>query len=232
MAQAVLAVGEPGHQVLCGPFASGEAAERFGEEKLRAQRRRVVELVRAPGGGFTDEELATVLGALRLLQGSLVSDLDAVLELPHFEEVPPLGEYDIDQLCERINTGEELTVQAGPPLSASIARMEDGTTRVEYRLIAGGATETETVSVSDALLSLFRAEERNYWEMVEEARQRLSAEGMPPPTTLGSVLGSVEQAPEDVLQSWMGDVTVEVVDATLSELNRLIHRWGEGATVA
>jgi hypothetical protein len=46
------------------------------------------------------------------------------------------------------------------------------------------------------------------------------------------VLGSVEQAPEDVLQSWMGDVTVEVVDATLSELNRLIHRWGEGATVA
>jgi hypothetical protein len=49
---------------------------------------------------LSDRELATVLAALRLAQ----QDRAGLESMPHFEDVEPLSNEEIDELCERLNT--------------------------------------------------------------------------------------------------------------------------------
>lgn len=55
---------------------------------------------------LTKRETATVLAALRYFQANL-DDVDS-LELDHFESITRLSETEIDELCERINSGDDL----------------------------------------------------------------------------------------------------------------------------
>jgi hypothetical protein len=84
-----------------------------------------------------------------------------------------------------------------------------------------------TIQVSPALEALFACEWRNHWAMAGEAAGRRDSAMMPPPPTLGSAYGSVEQAPVDVLQEWMGGVSGETVAAAVVELGELVVRLGE-----
>ncbi len=52
---------------------------------------------------FNNQELATVLAALRYWQGGTFIE-DRKIEMPeHFEEVNPLNDEEIDYLCMKIN---------------------------------------------------------------------------------------------------------------------------------
>jgi hypothetical protein len=52
---------------------------------------------------FTDQELATILAALRLWQALLEHGEDLTPYVGHFEEHQPLSPLEIDELCERLN---------------------------------------------------------------------------------------------------------------------------------
>lgn len=54
---------------------------------------------------LTDRELATVLAALRLFQNHPAN------RMIHFTDVKPLTNDDIDDLCERLNTTENLATK-------------------------------------------------------------------------------------------------------------------------
>jgi hypothetical protein len=56
-----------------------------------------------PADIFTDQELATVLAALRLWQASREYGEDLAPYMGHFEEHQPLSSWQIDELCERLN---------------------------------------------------------------------------------------------------------------------------------
>jgi hypothetical protein len=52
---------------------------------------------------FTEQELATILAALRLWQASEEHGEDLAPYIGHFEEHQPLSSLEIDELCERLN---------------------------------------------------------------------------------------------------------------------------------
>ena len=54
---------------------------------------------------LSDRELATVLAALRYWQDEMAPYEDGSTS-EHFQEVTPLTTKEIDDLCERLNTGE------------------------------------------------------------------------------------------------------------------------------
>ncbi len=56
---------------------------------------------------LTDAELATVLAALRHWQDASERKQAS---FPHFAEVKRLTRYQVDNLCERLNTVEQVTV--------------------------------------------------------------------------------------------------------------------------
>lgn len=53
---------------------------------------------------LSDRELATVLASLRYWQDEMARYDQSTLE--HFQDVTPLTVAEIDELCERLNTGE------------------------------------------------------------------------------------------------------------------------------
>jgi len=56
---------------------------------------------------FTSRELATVLAALRTVQGTNGGIPGAFSSMPQFDEDEPLTVGQIDELCERLNAGED-----------------------------------------------------------------------------------------------------------------------------
>ena len=60
--------------------------------------------------GLTYAELSTILAALRYWQRHAV-DFETG---GHFKNVEPLGDEEIDSLCERLNCGEIVTITGGP----------------------------------------------------------------------------------------------------------------------
>lgn len=62
---------------------------------------------------LTEQELATVLAALRHWQQTLRREHGRVATWPHFDEHEPLGLQEIDELCERLN-GSEVLLLAAP----------------------------------------------------------------------------------------------------------------------
>jgi predicted DNA-binding transcriptional regulator YafY len=57
---------------------------------------------------LTEQELATVLAALRHWQQSLRREHGRVAAWPHFEDQEPLTLREIDELCERLNSSDLL----------------------------------------------------------------------------------------------------------------------------
>lgn len=57
---------------------------------------------------FNDQELATTLCALRLMQSEMekIGGADCIAQYEHFNDVSPLDNEQIDELCERINANE------------------------------------------------------------------------------------------------------------------------------
>jgi hypothetical protein len=65
---------------------------------------------------FNEQELAMVLAGLRCLQANYPEggSLSMADEYPHFDEVEPLSDAEIEALCERINCESEPLAQIQP----------------------------------------------------------------------------------------------------------------------
>lgn len=65
-------------------------------------------------GTLTYAELSTILAALRYWQGASENYEKPALGFPHFDDVAPLNDDEINSLCERLNCGEIVSVTGGP----------------------------------------------------------------------------------------------------------------------
>jgi len=63
---------------------------------------------------LTYAELSTILAALRYWQEHTAEEERTVDDYPHFHSVKALDDPEIDDLCERLNTRQIVTITGGP----------------------------------------------------------------------------------------------------------------------